>query len=374
MQISRWIAAVACSLAAVAALAATAGCSAQTKANAATNPSTTTDSSGTTSSANAGSGTVPLTLYAAEGYDAAMAKAFTKATGVPVNLDDDSTGPLLTKVAAEKNNPQWGLLWVDGDTAFAALDKQGMLQPYTPHAQFTAAGQALVPSDHSYVPTGTTVMAALIYNAAAVSAVPSTYQDLLGSAYKGKVGMNDPAQSGPTYPFVAGLMNQLGGQSGGVAAGEHYFSQLKANGLHVYPTNGDTLHALETGQIDYGLIQSSAATGEVLSAKKSSKFAPKIVYLPKPTLLPGAIAIDKGASPQVQAEAERFIDYVLSPAGQAVMQAGDPGGDSLFWPIVTGVKPPSTLPALPAGYQRIDPYYWGPLESKVNTWFDSNIK
>lgn len=377
MRISRRIPALACSLAVVAALGATAGCSTPTKANAATTSSTSvssTSGSATSGSANAGSGTVPLTLYAAEGYDSAMAKAFTKATGIPVHLDDDSTGPLLTKIAAERNNPQWSLLWVDGDTAFAALDKQGLLQPYTPHAQFTAAGQALVPGDHAYVPTGTTVMAALIYNAAAVSAVPSSYQDLLGSAYNGKVGMNDPAQSGPTYPFIAGLMNQLGGESGGVAAGEKYFGQLKANGLHVFPTNGDTLHALETGQIDYGLIQSSAATGEVLSAKTSSKFQPKIVYLPKPTLLPGAIAIDKGASPQVQQEAEKFIDYVLSPAGQAVMQGGDPGGDSLYWPIVSGVNPPSSLPALPADFQRIDPYYWGPLESQVNTWFDTNIK
>lgn len=67
--------------------------------------------------------------------------------------------------------------------------------------------------------------------------------------------MNDPSQSGPTYPFIVGLMNQLGAQAHGVAAGEAYLTRLKANGLHVYPINGDTLHALETGQLDYGLIQ-----------------------------------------------------------------------------------------------------------------------
>ena len=71
----------------------------------------------------------PLVVYSAQGYDSDVTKAFTAATGIPVNLVDDSTGPLLTKVQAEKNNPQWGLLWVDGDTAFAALDKEGMLCP-----------------------------------------------------------------------------------------------------------------------------------------------------------------------------------------------------------------------------------------------------
>ena len=330
-------------------------------------------SGGSPSAAATGGAGTPLVVYSAQGYDSDVTKAFSAATGIPVKLVDDSTGPLLTKVQAEKNNPQWGLLWVDGDTAFAALDQQGMLAPYTPSAGLTAAGQQLVPSDHSYVPVSTTVMAAVIYNAAKTSTVPASYDDLATAPYQGKVGMNDPSQSGPTFPFVAGIMNQLGGQSNGVAAGEAYFSKLKSNGLHVYPTNGDTLHALETGQIDYGIIQSSAAAGEVLKAKKSATFDPKVVYLPKATLLPGVIGIDKKAPAEVQAEAEKFVDYVLSPAGQKVMQASDPQGDSLYWPIVPGVQAPAALPAMPE-FQRIDPAFWGPLEGQVNSWFDSAVK
>ena len=158
---------------------------------------------------------VPLVVYSAQGYDSVMTKAFQKATGIPVKLDDDSTGPLLAKVAAESNNPQWGLLWVDGDTAFASLDKQGQLLDYAPPVTLTSVAQSLVPADHSYIPASTTVMAAVIYNAAKVSAVPATYQDLLQSQYKGRVGMNDPSQSGPTFPFIAGLMDQFGGTARG---------------------------------------------------------------------------------------------------------------------------------------------------------------
>jgi iron(III) transport system substrate-binding protein len=336
-------------------------------------PPSATTSGATTSSASA-SAVVPLVVYSAQGYDSVVTKAFQQATGIPVKLDDDSTGPLLTKVAAERNNPQWGLLWVDGATAFAALDKQGQLLDYTSPTALTTVGQSLVPSDHAYVPISTTVMAALVYNAAKAPAVPATYQDLLQPKYKGLVGMNDPSQSGPTFPFVAGLMNQMGGQTNGVSAGQSYLTQLKANGLHVYPTNGDTLHALETGQIVYGLIQSSAATGELLKAPKSANFNAKVVYLPSSTLLPAAIGIDKGASPAEQAEAKKFIEFVLSPAGQAVMQTGDPSGDSLFWPIVPGVSALPALPPFPTAYQTIDPYFWGPLEGQVNSWFDSNIK
>ena len=52
-------------------------------------------------------------------------------------------------------------------------------------------------------------------------------------------------------------MNYLGG----VAKGETYYKELKANGLRVFQTNGDTHHALETGQIKLALIQSSAGIG-----------------------------------------------------------------------------------------------------------------
>jgi iron(III) transport system substrate-binding protein len=325
-------------------------------------------------SATSSSGTTTLLVYSSQGYDSAIVKAFSRATGIPTKLVDDSTGPLLTKVAAERGNPQWDVLWVDGDTAFAALDKQGQLLDDAPPVTLNAVGKSLTPQDHSYIPVSTTVMAALIYNSAKTKTVPTSYQDLLSPAYKGLVGMNDPSQSGPTYPFIAGLMNQLGGESNGVNAGEHFLTQLKNNGLHVYPTNGDTLHALETGQITYGLIQSSAAEGEIATAKTSANYQPKVVFLPKSTLLPGVIGIDKAASAAAQAEAKKFVAYVLSPAGQQVMRTADPTGDSLFWPVVPGESTAAHVPAFPTTYQRIDPYFWGPLEGQVNTFFDSSIK
>jgi iron(III) transport system substrate-binding protein len=316
----------------------------------------------------------PLVLYAAEGYDAVTAKAFTAKTHIPVKVVDDSTGPLLTKIAAERSNPQWSLLWVDGDQAFASLDQQGELLPYRSLAPMTSVGKSLVPADGSYTPTATTVMAAVIYNAARVSSVPSSYTDLLRPAYRGKVGMNDPSQSGPTYPFIAGLMNQLGGTSGGIAQGEAYFTKLKQNGLRVFPTNGDTLHALETGQIDYGMVQSSAAIGETLTVKATSKFKPKLVYLPKSTLLPSVLGIDKQLDPVRQAEAKKFVDYALSVEGQRVMQTGDTSGDSLFWPLVPGVNALAGMPDFPTAYQVLDPKFWGTNEPQIVTWFYQSIK
>ncbi len=65
---------------------------------------------------------------------------------------------------------------------------------------------------------------------------------------------------------------------------------------------------------------------------------------------------------------------MVSAEGQKVMTTADPTGDSLFWPVINGVTPANGVPAFPAAYQRIDPAFWGPLQSQVVTWFDSNIK
>jgi iron(III) transport system substrate-binding protein len=346
-----------------------AGCSSSSTSSAAAASSSASPSASSSAAAPASAAaaaTVPLVLYSAQGYDSAMSKAFTKATGIPVSLDDNSTGPLLTQIEASKNNPKWGLLWVDGATAFAGLDTQGLLlKGFEPDVSWNALGRASVPADKSYAPTGVTVMGIVAYNKAKVKDPPTTWQDLLSSTWKGQVGMNDPAQSGPTFPLIAGVMNYLGG----VSAGEKYFTTLKSNGLVIHPTNGPTLQALTSGQINLALVQSSAAIGATFTDKNIG-----IEYLNPATLLPSALGIDAKAPAAEQAEAEKFISFVLSPAGQKVMQSGDPTGDSLYYPVIDGVSPLPSLPSLASvKTQTINPYTWGPQEGTVNTWFDSNV-
>ena len=216
---------------------AVAGCSSSSSSSTSAAAPASSSSSPAAAAASAAAA-VPLVVYSAQGYDSAMTKAFTKATGIPVQLDDNSTGPLLTQIEASKNNP-----------------------------------------------------------------------------------------------------------------------------------NGPTLQALTSGQINLALVQSSAAIGATLSDKNIG-----IKYLSPATLLPSAIGIDAKASPAVQAEAEKFVSFVLSSAGQQVMQSGDPTGDSLYYPVVSGVNPLPSLPSLTSvKTQSISPYTWGPQEATINNWFDSNV-
>ncbi|HET9105374.1 MAG TPA: extracellular solute-binding protein [Solirubrobacteraceae bacterium] len=360
---SRW-AGAACALLASAALISACGSSSSSSSPSSSSTSSLAAATGSQAQST-GAAKPTLLVYSAQGYDKNTVAAFQKATGVPTKLVDDSTGPLLARIQAEKANPQWGLIWVDGGTALAALDRQGLLEKNLRVPALNSTGRKLTPADKSFIPTGATMACTMVYNSHAVASPPTSWQELLSATFNGKVGMNDPAVSGPTYPCVAGLFNYLGG----IAPGEAYLKKLKANGLHVSQTNGDTLHLLQTGQIQVALIQSSAASG---AAKTTPGL--KVAYLPKVTLLPGVIGIDGKAPAAVQKEAQQFIDYVLSAPGQHQMQTGDPTGDSLFWPVVPGTAPLSGLAPLSSiDAQVIDPYVWGPREPSINNWFTANV-
>ncbi len=339
-----------------------AACS-SSSSNASASVSTTSASATSTSVST----TVPLVVYAAEGYDSAEVKAFQAATGIPTKLVDHSTGTLLAKIQAEGSHPQWGLLWTDGDAAYAALDQQGMLvkgfEPTT--GTLTSLGVKLVPKDKSYVPTGLTMAGAIVYNSQAVSQPPTNWTDLTGPQWKGAVGMNNPAVSGPTYNVVAGIMQQLGG----VTQGEQFFKQLAANGLHVFTTNKVTLTSLLQGQIKLAIVQNSAGIGFEYKYPQL-----RVAYPTSVTDLPSVIGIDAKVSKTEQAEAEKFANFVYSPQGQQVMLTGDPHGDSLFFPIIKGTSQHKLVPPLSSiPVQFIDPYVWGPRESSVNQWFTANV-
>ncbi|MCK4178174.1 ABC transporter substrate-binding protein [Aciditerrimonas ferrireducens] len=307
---------------------------------------------------------VPLVVYSAKNYMPGVGTAFTKKTGIPVELVNHSTGTLLAKIQAERSDPQWGLLWIDGAAACAALDQQGMLlRGFEPDAgQLTSLGKELVPADHSYVPTAVTIAGALVYNPKVLPDPPSSFSQLTEPQYRGKVGMNNPAISGPTYTFVAGLMHQLGG----VGPGEAFFERLAANGLQVFSTNKVTLTALLQGRIAMAIVQNNAG---IEFAEKYPQL--KVVYPTAATMLPSVICIDGHAPKAEVAEAKEFADYVYTPAGQAVMKAVNPYGG---WPIMQGVTPAPLLPALSSlPVQKIATRTWGAREASITQWFSEHV-
>lgn len=309
-----------------------------------------------------------LTVYAAQGYDSEVTKAFQQQAGITTKLVDDSTGNLLAKISAEGNNPHWDVVWFDGNVTMQTLDDQGLLLKWhSPNASnLTTQGAKYVPSDGSYYPTGLTTVGAIAYNTKHIPAagLPKDWQDLLKPEYKNLTAMNDPAYSGPTYPLIAGVAQMLGGEP----QGKTYFTALKANGLKDFQTNDPTLNSIETGAREFGIVQDSAIYGAIKAGQPLNILYPAsgVVGLPS--------VISVSAHSQHQACAEQFVNWVLSSAGQAVMTHHDPtDGDTYFIPVVNGVT--NTVQRQYTGINFIDlnVSQWAGVEAEYKQWFHNNI-
>ena len=315
-----------------------------------------------------------LQLYAALDYSTAVATAFTAKTGIPVQVTALSTGPLLAKITAEKNNPQWGAYWADGAEPCAAFDMDKQLLHYELKGlSLNAVGNKLYPKDGAYQVPGFTEMVGVVYNSSKVRK-PISWDDLASTTFKDQVGMNNPSVSGPTYPFIAGLMEQFGGE----VAMKAYLTKLKANGLKAFDKNSKTLAALNTGVINVALVQSSAAITNVLKYKAApvAGLTPQVTYLKKTTVLPSCLAIDAKASAFQQNAAKKFVDFVMTSEAVEIMTK-DNTGDSLFWPTLNGAIQASSTPSRPTFasglLQVVDPYKYAPIQGEVQDWFQKNI-
>jgi iron(III) transport system substrate-binding protein len=258
------------------------------------------------------------------------------------------------------------LVWFDGDEAAAAMDQGGLLaHDVVPRVPWTALGRALIPADGAYAPTGVTLAGVFIRRTGSPGPAPARWSDLVSPALAGKVGMNNPTISGPTYPLIAGLLAQNGGWPGG----EAFLVALKRNGLRVYPKNSNTLAALRAQEIDLAMTQSSAAWNAAGQAPGLEVTTPVAGLV-----LPSVIAVAAHQDAKAQAAARRFIAFAMSPAVQQ-LRLTKGGADSFYWPITTDAPPPrAPLPPLAVlNLVRLDPNVWGRREAAVNTWFERTV-
>jgi iron(III) transport system substrate-binding protein len=308
-----------------------------------------------------------IVLYSAIGYGQKVADAFTKSSGIPVKLVDLSTGPLVAKVQAEKQNPQWNLAWFDGAEAMRDLASQGLLSKgWEPNVKWNTLSKEVRPADKAYVPGGVTLAGVFLVNTKLVpeNKTPQSWQDLTKPEFKGLVGMPNPAVSGPTYPLMAGLMQSLGG----VDQGKALLTSLKQNGLQVFDTGGPLVKQLYAGAVAVAATQSTRGVAGLVA-----KEAVRVVFPKGVSLLPSDFGLSAKSSPEVLAASKKFIEYFLSPEGQKVaLESGD--SDGYYYPLIEGASANAlAMPIEKTGYQKVDPLTWGPREAELNTWFANTI-
>jgi iron(III) transport system substrate-binding protein len=164
---------------------------------------------------------VRLTVYTAleneqlEPYRAAFQA---ENPGITIDWVRDSTGVITARVLAEKANPRADIIWGLAVTSLLIFEDENLLQPYTPRGA-EQLKPAFRDSRNPMVWTGMDAFLSVIcYNTVEAKRrglkAPSTWQDLLNPAYKGRITMPNPASSGTGYLTIAAWLQMMGEQKG----------------------------------------------------------------------------------------------------------------------------------------------------------------
>lgn len=301
----------------------------------------------------------PLVVYVND-FDEMIEPLFEEATGYDVEIVAGNGAEVQSRIEAEKSNPNWDVVWMDGQAAFARWDNEGILKQdlnLTNKEKLNDLGQEQLPKTDAYYPTGAHAAGVIVYNTNEVSEenAPKSWADLAKPEFKDVVGMADPAIAAPAYPFVAWFFEDLG-----MDGGKEYFTSLFANGTKVYPKNPNVVEALLSGDLHVAALQES-------NAYKMLKDGNPIGVVWPEEGAPASVRYAAISDKTDQEEAAKaFINFLLEFETQEQMVAA--GVEGYYTSSVQDVKSPAdrhaTAPLLVA-----NPETAANNEAEVKTWF-----
>lgn len=270
-----------------------------------------------------------LTLYTsavqtdADGLKAAFNKKY---PNVAMTIYRDGTEKVIAKLHAEQDakSIQADVLLIADAPTMETLKAGSFLQTYkSPFA--SAFDKQFVDAEGYY--TGTKIInSGLAINTTANLAKPAMWKDLLKPDYKGKLVSPSPQYSGAAALNYAVFLNNT-------AYGADFIKGLRANSMTIVQANGDALNKIISGEAPVGIVTDNG----VRAAK--AKGSPVEMIYPTDGAIPVTEPVGIVAGTKNLDAAKAFVDFVLSPDGQALIVTQN------YIPLLPGVAPPTGVPA-----------------------------
>jgi iron(III) transport system substrate-binding protein len=290
------------------------------------------------SSGSGGKGT--LVIYSAQHPEttAALVAAFTKQSGIKVQLKNDDEDVLTAQLEQEGNRSPADIFFTENSNWLQQLDDKGMLAGVNastlsrvPSRDNAANGKWLGVSGRYSV---------LIYNPSKISAseLPTTAEALADPTYNGKLELA-PSET-DFWPIITSMIRAHGRQ-----AALTWLQGLKANaGSDDHTPDNETLVGdVSKGDADMGLINHyyyfriRSEMGAANFHAKLAWFAPR-----DPGFVEDISAAGELKSAPHPAAAQKFLAFLVSNAGQNVIAHSK----SFEYPLASGVAPNPQLPAV----------------------------
>ena len=258
---------------------------------------------------------------------------FSAETGIDVQMVFLSSGPALSRIEAEANNPQADVWFGAPNENHIIAKDRGLTQPYKSP---TAADLADNFKDaegywHAFYmnPLGFGVLPEELKARGAKA--PESWEDLKDEAYKGLIQMPSPQSSGTAYAIMMTLISTYGEDKA-----FEYMASLNPN-IQTYTQSG-------TGPSKSLAIKETPIAIQFTPAflKLVDEGFPASVVFPKEGVgyEAAALSIIKGAANLDSAKA--LVDWIISKKGQETLSAKK----TYFFPVRSDVSAGEGVPAL----------------------------
>jgi len=224
-----------------------------------------------------------------------------EAIGSEIEVLRLSTGDLMARLLAEKENPQADVVYACSASNMMILEAEGMAEPYAPEGL-----DDILPAFRSEEDPPTWVGVDAYINAICFNTEmgeqlglpqPTTWEDLLDPVYEGQIVMPDPASSGTGYMFVSAVLQGMGGWD--------YLEALDKN-MAQYTTSGSKPCKMAAAG-EYAIGLSFAFVG----ARLKKEGAPLEFVVPEQTGYEIEVSILMKGTDNPKA-AKAFLDWAIS--------------------------------------------------------------
>ena len=240
-----------------------------------------------------------LVLYSANDntVNSMVADAFTKASGITVDVVSTGSGVLFRRIAAEQAHPQADVIW--GVSASLLKENSKFFAPYAAKERGAIAAEYRDPND-LWIGTNLQVLT-ISQNTAAIPAAegPKRWSDLLDPKWQEKIAYTDPANSGSAYVNATFLLSLWGG-------GDPAWTRLAKLLANTRVLNRSTLVFEGNGSGEYPLGLSLEYAGLLWRQNN----APVLVVYPADgtvAIAEGVAIIKGGPNPDA---AKAFVDFI----------------------------------------------------------------
>ncbi|WP_411337465.1 extracellular solute-binding protein [Ruminococcus gauvreauii] len=259
-------------------------------------------------------------------------------TGIKVNYVRMSQGEMMTRIQAEAGNPQASIVMGHTDDAYVTLMEAGLLESYqSPELEN-------IPDDFKLKDANVDASCwnpyfCSLYGIACNTEVfeanhleyPDTWDDLLKPEYQGQITMPHPTTSG-----VGLLVLNMTLQWRGEDAGWDWLKELDKNVTQYAKGSSASMMAVNLGEAAMTVTPPS----EVLNAQDQGYPVEMVILDDVNGFTQSGLSLIKNLKEEERANAQLFIDWMLSETGQAQV------AQAYRTPVRTGAKSAEGMPAM----------------------------